>query len=106
MIYCFVYYLWVGHNYCYAYLAGFTALFLLPGERRRLFRPHLCENTVVTCVTEAGSRLNVYVDADVPRLGSSVAQLPVVPVGWTHPQEVSHLDTRSASGHIQKVGSA
>lgn len=34
VIYCFVYYLWVGHNYCYAYLAGFTALFLLPGERR------------------------------------------------------------------------
>uniref|UniRef100_H3DK00 XK-related protein n=1 Tax=Tetraodon nigroviridis TaxID=99883 RepID=H3DK00_TETNG len=31
VIYCFVYYLWVGHNYCYAYLAGFTALFLLPG---------------------------------------------------------------------------
>ena len=23
----------MGHNYCYAYLAGFTALFLLPGER-------------------------------------------------------------------------
>lgn len=32
VIYCFVYYLWVGHNYCYAHLAGFTALFLLPGE--------------------------------------------------------------------------
>lgn len=32
VIYCFVYYLWVGHNYCYAYLAGFTALFLLPGD--------------------------------------------------------------------------
>ncbi|XP_008309176.1 XK-related protein 5-like [Cynoglossus semilaevis] len=31
LIYCFVYYLWVGHNYCYAYLAGCTALFLLPG---------------------------------------------------------------------------
>uniref|UniRef100_A0A3P8VXT0 XK-related protein n=1 Tax=Cynoglossus semilaevis TaxID=244447 RepID=A0A3P8VXT0_CYNSE len=31
VIYCFVYYLWVGHNYCYAYLAGCTALFLLPG---------------------------------------------------------------------------
>ncbi|XP_076582418.1 XK-related protein 5b [Chaetodon auriga] len=31
LIYCFVYYLWVGHNYCYGYLAGFTALFLLPG---------------------------------------------------------------------------
>ncbi|XP_068597221.1 XK-related protein 5b [Brachionichthys hirsutus] len=31
LIYCFVYYLWIGHNYCYAYLAGFTALFLLPG---------------------------------------------------------------------------
>ncbi|KAM8762913.1 XK-related protein 5b isoform 1-T1 [Acanthopagrus schlegelii] len=31
LIYCFVYYLWVGHNYCYAYLSGFTALFLLPG---------------------------------------------------------------------------
>uniref|UniRef100_A0A3B4ZXP8 XK-related protein n=1 Tax=Stegastes partitus TaxID=144197 RepID=A0A3B4ZXP8_9TELE len=31
VIYCFVYYLWVGHNYCYAHLAGFTALFLLPG---------------------------------------------------------------------------
>ncbi|XP_077570006.1 XK-related protein 5b isoform X2 [Stigmatopora nigra] len=31
LIYCFVYYLWVGHNYCYAHLAGFTALFLLPG---------------------------------------------------------------------------
>ncbi|XP_030232083.1 XK-related protein 5b [Gadus morhua] len=31
VIYCFVYYLWIGHNYCYAYLAGFTALFLLPG---------------------------------------------------------------------------
>lgn len=44
--------------------------------------------------------------AAVPRLGSSVAQLSLVPVGWTHPQEVSHLDTRSASGHIQKVGSA
>lgn len=32
VIYCFVYYLWVGHNYCYAHLAGFTALFLLPGD--------------------------------------------------------------------------
>ena len=32
VIYCFVYYLWIGHNYCYAYLAGFTALFLLPGK--------------------------------------------------------------------------
>ncbi|GAA6220094.1 XK-related protein 5-like isoform X1 [Lates japonicus] len=31
LIYCFVYYLWVGHNYCYAHLAAFTALFLLPG---------------------------------------------------------------------------
>lgn len=31
LIYCFVYYLWMGHNYCYAHLAGFTALFLLPG---------------------------------------------------------------------------
>ncbi|XP_056268755.1 XK-related protein 5b [Pseudoliparis swirei] len=31
VIYCFVYYLWTGHNYCYAHLAGFTALFLLPG---------------------------------------------------------------------------
>ncbi|XP_029984689.1 XK-related protein 5b isoform X2 [Sphaeramia orbicularis] len=31
LIYCFVYYLWIGHNYCYAHLAGFTALFLLPG---------------------------------------------------------------------------
>ncbi|KAM4593423.1 XK-related protein 5-like [Odontesthes bonariensis] len=31
LIYCFVYYLWVGHNYCYAHLAGFTALLLLPG---------------------------------------------------------------------------
>ncbi|XP_010794206.1 XK-related protein 5-like [Notothenia coriiceps] len=31
LIYCFVYYLWVGHNYCYAHLSGFTALFLLPG---------------------------------------------------------------------------
>uniref|UniRef100_A0A673C838 XK-related protein n=1 Tax=Sphaeramia orbicularis TaxID=375764 RepID=A0A673C838_9TELE len=31
IIYCFVYYLWIGHNYCYAHLAGFTALFLLPG---------------------------------------------------------------------------
>ncbi|XP_077421005.1 XK-related protein 5b [Vanacampus margaritifer] len=31
LIYCFVYYLWVGHNYCYAHLAGITALFLLPG---------------------------------------------------------------------------
>ncbi|XP_054892877.1 XK-related protein 5-like [Poeciliopsis prolifica] len=31
VIYCFVYYIWIGHNYCYAYLAGFTALFLLPG---------------------------------------------------------------------------
>ncbi|XP_026149799.1 XK-related protein 5b [Mastacembelus armatus] len=31
LIYCFVYYLWVGHNYCYAHLAGLTALFLLPG---------------------------------------------------------------------------
>lgn len=31
MIYCFVYYLWIGHNYCYAHLSGFTALFLLPG---------------------------------------------------------------------------
>lgn len=36
VIYCFVYYLWVGHNYCYAYLAGFTALFLLPGEKLTL----------------------------------------------------------------------
>ncbi|KAM7406293.1 hypothetical protein PAMP_000679 [Pampus punctatissimus] len=32
VVYCFVYYLWMGHNYCYAHLAGFTALFLLPGE--------------------------------------------------------------------------
>ncbi len=39
-----------------------------------------------------------------PRLGSSVAQLSVVPVGWTHPQEVSHLDTHTAPGFIQKVG--
>lgn len=31
LIYCFVYYLWVGHNYCYAYLAIFTGLLLLPG---------------------------------------------------------------------------
>ncbi|XP_056135218.1 XK-related protein 5b [Lampris incognitus] len=31
LVYCFVYYLWMGHNYCYAHLAGFTALFLLPG---------------------------------------------------------------------------
>ncbi|XP_041646679.1 XK-related protein 5b [Cheilinus undulatus] len=31
VLYCFGYYLWVGHNYCYAHLAGFTALFLLPG---------------------------------------------------------------------------
>ncbi|XP_076738094.1 XK-related protein 5 isoform X1 [Maylandia zebra] len=31
LIYCFVYYLWIGHNYNYGYLAGFTALFLLPG---------------------------------------------------------------------------
>uniref|UniRef100_A0A4W5QSD1 XK-related protein n=1 Tax=Hucho hucho TaxID=62062 RepID=A0A4W5QSD1_9TELE len=31
LIYCFVYYLWVGHNYCYAHWAGLTALFLLPG---------------------------------------------------------------------------
>ncbi|XP_037613219.1 XK-related protein 5b isoform X2 [Sebastes umbrosus] len=31
LLYCFGYYLWSGHNYCYAYLAGFTALFLLPG---------------------------------------------------------------------------
>uniref|UniRef100_A0A3B4GIF6 XK-related protein n=1 Tax=Pundamilia nyererei TaxID=303518 RepID=A0A3B4GIF6_9CICH len=31
VIYCFVYYLWIGHNYNYGYLAGFTALFLLPG---------------------------------------------------------------------------
>ncbi|XP_062243235.1 XK-related protein 5b [Platichthys flesus] len=31
LIYCFVYYLWIGHNYCYAHLSGFTALFLLPG---------------------------------------------------------------------------
>uniref|UniRef100_A0A087X422 XK-related protein n=2 Tax=Poecilia formosa TaxID=48698 RepID=A0A087X422_POEFO len=31
VIYCFVYYIWIGHNYCYAHLAGFTALFLLPG---------------------------------------------------------------------------
>lgn len=36
VIYCFVYYLWVGHNYCYAHLAGFTALFLLPGETESL----------------------------------------------------------------------
>ncbi|CAL9701700.1 unnamed protein product [Knipowitschia caucasica] len=31
LIYSFVYYLWIGHNYCYAHLAGLTALFLLPG---------------------------------------------------------------------------
>ncbi|CAB1331228.1 unnamed protein product [Coregonus sp. 'balchen'] len=31
LIYCFVYYLWVGHNYCYGHWAGLTALFLLPG---------------------------------------------------------------------------
>lgn len=96
MIYCFVYYLWVGHNYCYAYLAGFTALFLLPGERLHLSCPRLCENTVVTRIAEPESRLvkvrgcivNRYISifpAVVPRLGSSVAQLPVVPVGWTHP---------------------
>lgn len=39
-----------------------------------------------------------------PRLGSSVAQLPVVPVRWTHPQEVSHLDTYTAPWYLQKVG--
>lgn len=37
------------------------------------------------------------------RLGSSVAQLSVVPVRWTHSQEVSHLDTHTAPGVIQKV---
>lgn len=36
VIYCFVYYLWVGHNYCYAHLAAFTALFLLPGDNNNL----------------------------------------------------------------------
>lgn len=39
-----------------------------------------------------------------PRLGSSVAQLSVVPVRWMHPQEVSHLDTHTAPGYIQTVG--
>lgn len=35
-----------------------------------------------------------------------MAQLCVVPVRWTHPQEVSHLDTYTAPGYIQKVGPA
>lgn len=38
------------------------------------------------------------------RLGSSMAQLSVVPVRWTHPQAVPHLDSHSAPGYIQKVG--
>lgn len=47
----------------------------------------------------------IYIfDSMFPRLGSSVAQLSVVPVRWTHPQEVSHLDTHTAPGYIQKVG--
>lgn len=39
-----------------------------------------------------------------PRVGSSMAKLSVVPVRWTHLQEVSHMDTHPASGHFQKVG--
>lgn len=39
-----------------------------------------------------------------PRMGPPVAQLSVVPVRWTHPQEVPHLDSHSAPGYIQKVG--
>lgn len=42
----------------------------------------------------------------VPRMGSSMAKLSVVPVRWTHPQEVSNMDTHPAPGHFQKVGSA
>lgn len=38
------------------------------------------------------------------RLGSSVAQLSVVPVRWRHTQEVTHLDTHTTPGDIQKVG--
>lgn len=34
------------------------------------------------------------------RLGSSVAQLPVVLVRWTHPQEVPHLDSHTAPGYF------
>lgn len=37
------------------------------------------------------------------RLGSSVAQLLVVPVRWTHSQEVSYLDTHTAPGYLQKA---
>lgn len=37
------------------------------------------------------------------RLGSPVAELPVVPVRWTNSQEVPHLDTHTASGTFQKA---
>lgn len=37
------------------------------------------------------------------RLGSSVAQLSVVPVRWTNTQEVSYLDTYTAPGSFQKA---
>lgn len=101
MIYCFVYYLWVGHNYCYAYLAGFTAFFLLPGESHgQSARPRSKRRGQGVALDR------LCFPAVVPRLGASVAQLPVVPVGRTHPQEVPHLDTRSASGPVQKVSSA
>lgn len=119
VIYCFVYYLWVGHNYCYAHLAGFTALFLLPGEittttpvqhhnqylrQKYVISGPLITATVIT-VIDIGIDIDVYISFTfTPRLGSSVAQLSVVSVRWTHPQEVSHLDSHPAPGYFQKVG--
>lgn len=49
---------------------------------------------------------NMFLYSVFARLGSSVAQLPLVPVGWAHSQEVSHLDTHTAPGYLQKVSPA
>lgn len=90
VIYCFVYYLWVGHNYCYAHLAGFTALFLLPGEKMSITTSRQSDRFMCDRFNHTAFR----------RLGPPVAQLSVVPLRRTHPQEVSHLDTHTAPGHF------
>ncbi|XP_062303425.1 XK-related protein 5-like [Osmerus eperlanus] len=48
LIYCFVYYLWVGHNYCYGQWAGLTALLLLPGWGPQLlsYLWYLCDGRI------------------------------------------------------------
>lgn len=94
VIYCFVYYLWVGHNYCYAHLAGFTALFLLPGEKISITTSRQSD-TCIDILMYVHFNRTVFL-----RLGPPVAQLSVVPLRWTHPQEVSHLDTHTAPGHF------